>query len=264
MASGPRKRLYMTLLRNLIARGRRPGPHGVLAEWTITLSILFFATTTLVQAYVIPTGSMENTILIGDHVLVDKLAYADPGAIGKHLLPYRDVRRGDIIVFRYPPDGKTPYVKRAIGLAGDRIHLDHGQVVRNGQRLIEPYTRHIAPGANFYGDNFPQSPDAGLPERGREMLANHEQNGEIVVPPDSFFALGDNRDNSLDSRFWGFVPRENLIGKPLVVYWSYDAPSEDLLEWNVRHLSDVALHFFTRTRWDRTFLLPRPQPAEVH
>src|SRR5450432_4243998 len=110
MASRPRKRLYMTFPRNLIAHGRRSGPRGAVAEWTITLTVLFFATTTLVQAYVIPTGSMETTILIGDRVLVDKLAYGDPGPIGKHLLPYRDVRRGDIIVFRYPVDGKTPYV----------------------------------------------------------------------------------------------------------------------------------------------------------
>jgi signal peptidase I len=253
----------MNFLRNVITSGRQPGPRGVVAEWTITLAILFFATTTLVQAYVIPTGSMENTILIGDHVLVDKLAYADPGAIGKGLLPYRDVQRGDIIVFRYPVDGKTPYVKRVIGMPGDRIHMEDRQVVRNGRRLREPYTQHIAIWPDSYRDNFPQSPPAGLLERGREMLAKHEQNGEIVVPANAFFALGDNRDNSLDSRFWGFVPRENLIGKPLVIYWSYDAPEEDLLDWNVRHLADVALHFFSKTRWERTFLLPRAQAAEV-
>src|ERR1700683_1136721 len=171
----------MNFLRNVVTHGRKPGPRGVVAEWTITLAILFFATTTLVQAYVIPTGSMESTILIGDHVLVDKLSYADPGPIGKGLLPYRDVRRGDIIVFRYPVDGKTPYVKRAIGMPGDRIHLSNREVVRNGQRLIEPYTHHSAAGPYFYRDNFPQSPPAGLPERGRDMLARYEKNGEIVV-----------------------------------------------------------------------------------
>jgi signal peptidase I len=253
----------MNFFRNVMVSGRLPGRRGVAAEWTITLAILFFATTTLVQAYVIPTGSMENTILIGDHVLVDKLAYADPGAIGKGLLPYREVRRGDIIVFRYPVDGTTPYVKRVIGLPGDRIHLESGNVIRNGQRLTEPYTQHIATSPVAYRDNFPQSPPVGLPERGRDMLAHHEQNGEIVVPANTFFALGDNRDNSLDSRFWGFVPRENLIGKPLVIYWSYAAPEEDLMEWNVHHLADVALHFFSKTRWERTFLIPRSQTAEV-
>jgi signal peptidase I len=253
----------MNFLRNIVTLGRKPGPRGVVAEWTITLAILFFATTTLVQAYVIPTGSMESTILIGDHVLVDKLSYADPGAIGKGLLPYREVRRGDIIVFRYPVDGKTPYVKRVIGMPGDRIHLENRQVFRNGRRLTEPYTQHIGSWPESYRDNFPQSPPAGLLERAGEMLAHHEQNGEIVVPANAFFALGDNRDNSLDSRFWGFVPRENLIGKPLVIYWSYDAPGEDLMDWNARHLADVALHFFSKTRWERTFLLPRSQAAEV-
>jgi signal peptidase I len=114
-----------------------------------------------------------------------------------------------------------------------------------------------------YRDNFPQSPPAGLPEGARQMLSNHEQNGEIIVPANTFFALGDNRDNSLDSRFWGFVPRENLIGKPLVIYWSYDAPGEDLMDWNARHFADLALHFFSKTRWERTFLTPRSQTAEV-
>lgn len=253
----------MTFLRSVITEGRRPGPRSVLVEWTITLAILFFATTTLVQAYVIPTGSMESTIMIGDHVLVDKLAYSDPGAIGKTLLPYRDVRRGDIIVFRYPIDGKTPYVKRVIGLPGDRIHMENQRVVRNGVRLVEPYTQHIGAWPDTYRDNFPQSPPAGLPARTRDMLARHQQNGEIVVPPGAFFALGDNRENSSDSRFWGLVPRENLIGKPIVIYWSYDAPGEDLLEWNLRHLTDVAMHFFSKTRWERTFLLPRSQAAEA-
>src|SRR5262249_5782806 len=102
----------MGFFANVIARGRRPGPRGTVVEWAITLPILFFATRTLAQAYVIPTASMESTILIGDHLLVDKLAYSDPGTIGRGLLPYREVRRGDIIVFRYPVDGSTPYVKR--------------------------------------------------------------------------------------------------------------------------------------------------------
>src|SRR5215472_3296782 len=256
----------MRLLRNAIREGRRPGPRGVLAEWTITLAILFFATTTLVQAYVIPTGSMENTILIGDHVLVDKLAYADPGTlgrmIGKGLLPYRDVERGDIIVFRYPIDGKTPYVKRVIGLPGDRIHLENRTLVRNGLRLIEPYTQHINSWPDVYRDNFPQSPPPGLPPRTLDMLG-HVESGELVVPPDTFFALGDNRENSSDSRYWGLVPRENLIGKPIIVYWSYDAPTEDLLEWNAHHLADVALHFFSKTRWERMFVLPRAKKAEA-
>ena len=95
------------------------------------------------------------------------------------------------------------------------------------------------------------------------MLERNLSGGEVVVPPGMLFALGDNRENSSDSRYWGFVPRENVIGKPLVVYWSFDAPTQDWMEWNGRHLVDVALNFFTKTRWERTFLIPRSQRAEV-
>jgi signal peptidase I len=252
------------LIRNVFMAGRRPGPRGFVAEWSVTILIFFFATTTLVQAFVIPTGSMEGNLLVGDHVLVDKVAYAEPGALGKGLLPYREVRRGDIIVFRYPPDPQVRYVKRVIGIPGDRIHMENQQVIRNGQRLIEVYTKHIAGSSDPYRDNFPRSASPTLPAQARDMLERHQQNGEIVVPAGNFFAMGDNRENSADSRYWGFVPRENVIGKPLVVYWSYDAPSEDLMDWNVRHLVDVGLHFFTRTRWERTLLLPRSRTAEVN
>ncbi len=166
----------MNFLRNVITRGRQPGPRGVVAEWTITLAILFFATTTLVQAYVIPTGSMESTILVGDHLLVDKLAYADPGVIGKSILPYREVRRGDIIVFRYPVDGKTPYIKRVVGLPGDRIHMENRQVFRNGIRLAEPYTQHIASWPEAYRDNFPQSPSRRNAGKGaRDARESHTE-----------------------------------------------------------------------------------------
>ena len=253
-----------SVIRNVFTIGRQPGPRGLVAEWTVTVLIYFFATTTLVQAYVIPTGSMEGNLLVGDHLLVDKVAYADPGAFGRGLLPYREVRRGDIIVFRYPLDPRVTYVKRVIGIPGDRIHLENQQVIRNGQRLIEPYTRHIARWTDPYRDNFPQAASPRLPAQARDMLEHHQRNGEIIVPPGSLFAMGDNREDSADSRYWGFVPRENVIGKPLIVYWSYDAPSEDLMDWNVRHLVDVGLHFFTRTRWERTLLRPHSQMAEVN
>jgi signal peptidase I len=249
-------------LRNVFTIGRQPGKRGFIAEWTISLLLVLFGSSTLVQAYVIPTGSMEGNLLIGDHVLVDKLAYADPGVFGRGLLPYRDVQRGDIIVFRYPLDPAQSYVKRVIGLPGDRVHLEAGQVIRNGCRLIEPYTQHIAALPDRYRDNFPQSAPATLPARAVEMLQQHQQSGEVVVPPGTFFAMGDNRENSSDSRYWGLVPRENVIGKPLFVYWSYDAPTEDLLEWNVRHLVDVSLNFFNKTRWRRTGLIPRARVAE--
>jgi signal peptidase I len=261
-----RKRWMMKLIehiRNVFTTGRRPGPRGFVAEWTITLLLVFFGTTTLVQAYVIPTGSMEGNLLIGDHMLVDRLAYSDPGILGGGLLPYRSIQHGDIIAFRYPLDPSQAYVKRVIGIPGDRIRLENRQVIRNGRRLVEPYTQHIALGSDRYRDNFPQSPPAGLPAPAREMLQSHVSGREVVTPPGMLFVMGDNRENSSDSRYWGFVPRENVIGKPLIVYWSYDAPTEDLVEWNVHHLVDVTLHFFTKTRWERTLLIPRARRAEV-
>lgn len=240
--------------------GKRPARRSSATEWAGTLLIYLFATTTLVQAYVIPTGSMEGNLLIGDHMIVDRLAYADPGTLGRRILPYRDIERGDIIAFLYPEDTRETYVKRAIGLPGDRIRLEHGQVIRNGRRLIEPYTQHIG-APDPYRDDFPRGPAYYTTARGREMFEKHVVDGELVVPPGMLFALGDNRDNSADSRYWGFVPRSYVVGKPLVVYWSYDAPTEDLREWNVGHVIDVATHFFTKTRWSRMLLIPRSARA---
>ncbi len=236
-------------------------PRGTIAEWTITILLLLFGTTTLVQAFVIPTGSMEDTLLIGDHLLVDKLAYAPAGKFSKFILPYSEPKHGDIIVFRYPVDISQTFVKRTIGVPGDHIKIVNQQIYRNGIKLIEPYVYHKAPYPDSYRDNFPSSESnlLMLMDQAKEMLANNVVNGEVVVPNDSFFAMGDNRDNSLDSRYWGFVPRENIIGKPLILYWSYDANTESLASSSVnalsRHFLDLAQHFFTKTRWNRTFRL---------
>ena len=235
-------------------------PRGTIAEWAITILLLLFGTTTLVQAFVIPTGSMEDTLLIGDHLLVDKLAYAPEGKFSKYILPYEEPRHGDIIVFRYPVDISQTFVKRTIGVPGDHIKIINQQVYRNGVKLNEPYVYHKNPYPDSFRDNFPSSePNLMLSDPAREMLANNVVNGEVVVPPNSFFAMGDNRDNSLDSRYWGFVPRENIIGKPLIIYWSYDANTESLASSSVhtlvQHFIDLGEHFFTKTRWNRTFRL---------
>jgi signal peptidase I len=232
-------------------------PRGFIAEWTVTIILLLFGTTTLVQAFVIPTGSMEDTLLIGDHLLVDKLAYAPAGRISKYMLPYEPVKRGDIIVFRYPVDIKSTFVKRCMGVPGDRIKLVNKEVYLNGKKLAEPYVYHKTEYIDSYRDNFPSEPNGGVLEPGLDMLEHHVVNGEVVVPPDSYFAMGDNRDSSLDSRYWGFVPRDNIIGKPLIIYWSYDAPTEALSNptIGVDHLVDLMEHFFTKTRWRRTFML---------
>jgi signal peptidase I len=232
---------------------------GFIAEWTVTIVLLLFATTSLVQAFVIPSASMVGTLLIGDHVLVDKLTYAPSGAASRVFLPYRDVRRGDIIVFRYPLDIKEDYVKRAIGVPGDHIRLVNKQLWLNGHPVDEPYAVHSSTMIDSYRDNFPGPPNSPLQAPAIDMLENHVLNGELVVPAGSIFAMGDNRDDSSDSRYWGFVPRENIVGTPVVIYWSYDAPTSDLTNGNIGldHIVDVVAHFFTKTRWSRTFRLTR-------
>jgi signal peptidase I len=238
---------------------------GFVAEWTVTIILLLFATTSLVQAFVIPSASMESSLLIGDHVLVDKLTYAPPGAIASRLLPYREVRRGDIIVFRYPMDIKEDYVKRAIGIPGDHIRLVDKQLILNGHAVNEPYVQHIVPYINQYRDNFPAAPpEPGVMQPAIAMLTDNVVNGELVVPPGSVFAMGDNRDDSLDSRYWGFVPRQNIEGTPLVIYWSFEAPTADLTNGNIGidHIMDVLTHFFTKTRWSRTLKLVHGYPLQ--
>ena len=232
-------------------------PRGVIGEWTVTIVLLLFGTTTLVQAFVIPTGSMEDTLLIGDHLLVDKLAYAPAGAVSKYVLPYGEIKRGDIIVFRYPVDIRQTFVKRVIGIPGDHIKIVNKQVHRNGKALNEPYKYHKTEYIDSYRDNFPGEPNVRLYESGQAMIEKSVSNGEIVVPDRSYFAMGDNRDSSLDSRYWGFVPRDNIIGKPLIIYWSYDAPTERLANPTIGldHIVDLAQNFFTKTRWRRTFQL---------
>jgi signal peptidase I len=231
-------------------------------EWSLNILILLFGTTTLVQAFIVPTPSMDTTVMVGDHLLVDKLSFAPPDSFARYILPYTEVKRGDIIVFRYPMDISQNYVKRVMGVPGDRIHLVNKVVYLNGKPLTEPYAQHIFPNPDPYRDNFPTEPDGPVYDRAKQMLAEHVQNGELVVPPGSYFAMGDNRDNSLDSRYWGFVPRENIIGKPLLIFWSYDAPTADLVGYSSDHFIDLAKNFFFKTRWDRELKLIRGYPVQ--
>ena len=250
----------------------RRGFNRSVAEWGGYILVLIFATTAIAQPYVIPTGSMESTLLVGDHVIVDKLAYAPAGGgLGSHLLPFQEPKHGDIIVFRYPPDINQTLVKRLIGVPGDHIRITHGNVYRNGICLHEPYVVH-KPGYVPEADNFPGECCllGGTPEgeqRQREMLARNVVNGELVVPPGMYFGMGDNRDDSLDSRYWGFIPRDSLMGKPVLVYWSYDASTEDLLGQSassvIAHAIDLGEHFFTRTRWSRSLRVVRGVPDSV-
>ena len=241
---------------------------NTIAEWAVTILLLLFGTTTLAQAFVIPTGSMEDTLLVGDHLLVDKLNYAQAGPFSRHLLPYQEPKHGDIIVFRYPADITQTLVKRLIGLPGDHLKIAGGVVYRNGIRLNEPYVYHkyaYDPGM----DNFPTQCCRPVKEElaqkaQQEMLDRNVAGGEVVVPSGMFFAMGDNRDNSSDSRYWGFVPRENLVGTPFLIYWSYQASTEDLTGESagsvISHFIDLGRHFFTRTRWGRTLKVVRGVP----
>ena len=180
----------------------------------MTILLFLFVTTSMVQAYVVPTGSMENNILVGDHMLVDKVGFENGGNNwASYVLPHREVKRGDIIAFRYPEDVQQTYVKRVIGVPGDRIRLDNKQVIRNGQKLDEPYVRHSSPGIDDYRDNFPTAPEFYTTGRGRDMFARDVQDGEVIVPAGMLFVLGDNRDNSEDSRYWGFVPQRLCDGQ---------------------------------------------------
>ena len=231
-------------------------------EWSLNILILLFGTTTLVQAFIVPTGSMESTVLIGDHLLVDKLSYAPAGPISKYLLPYTEPKRGDVIVFRYPMDIRQNFVKRVIGVPGDHIRIVDKVVYVNGHALTEPYTQHIDAHIEPYRDNFPSQPYGPVVDRAQQMLAANVSNGELVVPADNYFAMGDTRENSLDSRYWGFVPRENIIGKPLVIFWSYDAPTEEWAGDSGSHYVDLAKNFFTKTRWNRTLKLVRGIPIQ--
>ena len=187
----------------------------------MTIVIAVFVITFIVQAFQIPSESMERTLLVGDYLLVDKLHYGPPGVWGS-LMPYEPIRRGDIIVFRYPVRPTEHFVKRVIGLPGDRIHLENKRVYVNDQPLTEPYV-HLHRGSyEEFRDNFPANPAAytDVTASWLRQMRTLVRGGELVVPANSYFVLGDNRDNSLDSRYWGFVPRENVIGRPLLIYWS--------------------------------------------
>ncbi|MGH9791929.1 MAG: signal peptidase I [Candidatus Acidiferrales bacterium] len=244
------------------ARKKTARRHGRLAEYAesllVTILLALFATTFVVQAFKIPTSSMEPALLVGDHLLVNKFIFGGSGAWYERLLPYRGIRRGDIIVFKFPFDDHSHYVKRVIGLPGERVRVADQQVYINGRPLEEPYKVHNGL-YDSYGDNFPpihsHFPRRNVRDQWARQILSHVEDGELIVPAGRYFVLGDNRDSSLDSRFWGFVDRDSVMGRPLLIYWSVEATAEDYtdrtLAGRLAGLGRAIAGLPSRTRWDR-------------
>jgi len=251
-------------------------PLEALASICSVLVVGLFIMGFIFQNFVIPSGSMEKTLLIGDHVLVDRITLAPPTSWAP-FVHYRPVNRGDIIVF-LKPNPETPdliLVKRAVGIPGDRIHLRHGILYVNGVAQNEPYAKMPNDNDGNFDDTYQPARDdfpsdlAGIEQAASQNhaalwaveLPSHIQGDDIVVPPGKVFAMGDNRTESLDSRYWGFVPMENIMGRPMFVYWSFVTPADQedktSLGDRLTFMVHIVTHFFTGTRWSRTFHVVR-------
>lgn len=210
----------------------------------IAVILALFVRTFVVQAFKIPSGSMENNLLIGDHLLVNKFVFG-PAETGleRALLPMTPLRRRDIVVFKYPEQPDRDLIKRVIGLPGETVELRDKKVYIDGQPLDEPYVHFLEPPRGEAGMHEVTSYDV------------RERYGPVTVPANQYFVMGDNRDNSEDSRYWGFLPRDLVKGKAFVIYWSYEAEREDYEAEDagtiLKNLGSVVLHFFTKTRWNR-------------
>ncbi len=213
----------------------------------IAVILALFVRTWVVQAFKIPTGSMENNLLIGDHLLVNKFVFGPAtNPVARTVLPVRDVRRGDVVVFKYPDQPDRDFIKRVIGLPGETLELRNKKVYIDGQPLDEPYVHFLEPAS------VGQEPAHEV-----TSFDVRERYGPVTVPVGQYFVMGDNRDNSQDSRYWGFLPREYVKGRALMIYWSYESGGHEYSEGGVgatvRNVFSVVTHFFTRTRWERMF-----------
>ena len=209
----------------------------------IAVILALFVRTWVLQTFKIPTASMENTLLVGDHLLVNKFVFGPTSTPAlRAVLPVREIERGDIIVFKYPDEPERDFIKRVIGLPGDTVELRNKKVHVNGQPVDEPYVHFLGPAA-----------------MGQELTSFdvRERYGPVTVPPAHYFVMGDNRDNSQDSRYWGFLPHDYVKGRALMIYWSYESAREvyadDGLGATIRNVVSLITHFFTRTRWERIF-----------
>jgi signal peptidase I len=211
----------------------------------IAVILALFIRTFVVQAFKIPTGSMEQNLLIGDHLLVNKFIYAPSAtALERAVLPMAPIKRGDIVVFKYPEEPERDFIKRVIGLPGETVEVREKRVYIDGVPLDEPYVFYL-------------QPPSSSPLHEVTSFDVRERYGPVTVPADQYFVMGDNRDNSQDSRYWGFLSRDLVKGKALLIYWSYEAEPGDYQSADggssLRAALSVFTHFFTRTRWDRMF-----------
>jgi len=226
---------------------------------SVLVSALFIITF-IVQAFEIPSSSMEDTLLIGDHVFVNRLT---PGTrMLAPVMPYPTIHHGDIIVFFSPVEPGLYIVKRVIGVPGDRIHLRQGKVYRNGVELNEPYVIHKHGDYQPVRDDFPlYGPPVNAAPEWPMVLHEHREGDDVVVPPGHYWGMGDNREESMDSRYWGFIPRENIIGEPLFIYWSFETPEDQYqrtaMRDRVAFIGHIIIHFFDQTRWRRMLHLVR-------
>ncbi len=239
-----------TRLKGKTKESPKPGDKSTLREYfesiCVAVILALFVRTFIFQAFKIPTGSMEDNLLVGDHLIVNKMLYAPTqAAFERKIEPIRSVRRKDVIVFKFPDEPQRDFIKRVIGLPGERIRIENKKVYINGEPLEEPYVKFLYPpggGEQFYSD-----------PRGDNMP-------EMVIPEGRYFVMGDNRDNSHDSRFWGTLPADLLKGRALIIYWSYaadrDSYTKEGLEW-FKDLVSIIPNFYGRTRWDRFFRLVR-------
>jgi len=245
------------LRRMALVRAHLPALPHTLASLLQTVVVALFVLTFVLQPLLIPSESMERTLLVGDFLLFNKQVYAPADRLSRCLLPYRQVARGDIVVFHHtqPP----MLIKRVVGVPGDRLRIANGQVFVNGAALSEPYAAFEPAPPNPGRDNFPgkiyTDPEVD-PDWWRQMQ-NLTRDGELVVPPGEYFVLGDNRNHSKDSRFWGFVPREAIVARPLAIYFSLTLPSSTDVQQAVNdrlgHESDLAERLTGFARWRRIF-----------
>jgi signal peptidase I len=224
--------------------------------------IAIFVVTFVVQAFQIPSESMENTLLIGDYLLVDKLHFGS-GSFWGAIMPYRGVKRGDIVVFHYPVHPSEHFVKRVVAVPGDRLRLINRRVCVNGNLVPEPYVHYSRP-HDAFRDEFPRLDMAVVPSLNGSWWVQMQklvEDNQLIVPEGEYFVMGDNRDDSLDSRYWGFVPQENIVGRPLLIYWSMrsadPAPDGTTVGDKLYRFLYAMGHIAQITRWDRTLRLVR-------